>query len=63
MRRIPIEVVSLAMLACLGSTVAFAQNADASLRLGAAQCLAAKKFLPPTNAKMLTFGYFLDEKS
>ena len=33
------------------------------LLLRAAQCLEAKKFLPPSSAIELTFGYFLDENS
>jgi hypothetical protein len=30
---------------------------------GAAHCIAAKGFLPPTKATKMTFGYLLDEKS
>ena len=61
MRTLPIKVASAAMVICL-SCAAHAQDARAVLLHRAAQCLAAKGFLPHTNATKLTFGYLLDEK-
>lgn len=52
----------LAMLICL-SCAAQAEGDRALLLRGAAHCLAAKSFLPSTEATERTFGYILDEKS
>lgn len=62
MRAIAITFASLAMMVCL-SCAAHAQHAEAALLRRAAQCVAAKGFLPHTKATKLTFGYLLDEKA
>lgn len=62
MRTIAIKLASLAMAGCL-SCAGHAQGTGAVLLHQAAQCLAAKGFLPHTKATKLTFGYLLDEKS
>lgn len=56
--------VSLALLLAAGLAVtASAQPRPPQLLMGAAHCLAAKEFLPPSKAATLSFGYFLDEES
>jgi hypothetical protein len=54
--------VLLGLLICL-SCAAHAQDDGAVLLHRAVHCLAAKKFLPPSKAAEMTFGYVLDEKS
>jgi len=62
MRTIAIKLASLAMVGCL-SCAGHAQGAGAVLLHQAAQCLAAKGFLPHDKAAKLTFGYLLDKES
>lgn len=50
------------LILCLTATVQ-PQEQPPRLLFHAAQCLASKKFLPPSKAAELTFGYVLDEKS
>lgn len=50
------------LILCLAATVQ-PQEKPPRLLFHAAQCLASKKFLPPSKAAELTFGYVLDEKS
>lgn len=50
------------LLICLTASVR-SQEQPPQLLFHAAQCLEAKKFLPPSKSRRLTFGYFLDEKS
>lgn len=50
------------LILCLTATVQ-AQEKPPRLLFHAAQCLASTKFLPPSKAAELTFGYVLDEKS
>jgi len=47
---------------CLSATVC-AQEPVPQILIHAAQCLAAKNFLPTSDAGKLTFGYVLDEQS
>ena len=54
--------LAISLLFWLGPTV-YAQEQTPQLLLHAAQCLEAKKFLPSSEAKKVTFGYSLDEKS
>jgi hypothetical protein len=54
--------IAISLLFCLIATV-YSQELAPQLLLHAAQCLAAKQFLPSSKATKLTFGYFLDEKS
>lgn len=54
--------LAISLLICLAAA-AGSKDQPPQLLLRAAQCLEAKKFLPPSNAEKLTFGYFLDEKS
>jgi hypothetical protein len=56
------KLALLTMAICL-SYAAHAQDDRVTLVHQAAHCLAVKGFLPHTEAKELTFGYFLDEKS
>jgi hypothetical protein len=51
------------LLICLGTAPAHSHSQPPQVLLRAAQCLAAKGFLPPSKATNLTFGYVLDEKS
>jgi len=62
MRTIAINLAFLAMVGGL-SCAGHAQSAGAVLLHQAAQCLAAKGFLPHAKATKLTFSYLLDEKS
>jgi hypothetical protein len=55
-------ILVIPLLICLAAT-ARSQDQPPQLLLRAAQCLEAKKFLPPSNSTKLKFGYFLDEKS
>ena len=54
--------LALFLWGCLSTTVC-AQEEGPKLLVQAAQCLEAKKLLPPSKATGLTFGYLLDEKS
>jgi len=54
--------LGIPLLMCLAAT-ARSQEQPPQLLLRAAQCLEAKEFLPSSNARKLTFGYFLDAKS
>jgi hypothetical protein len=62
MRTIAIKLASLAMVGIL-SCAGHAQDPGKVLLHRAAECLAAKGFLPHAKATKLTFGYLLDEKS
>lgn len=62
MRTIAIKLASLAMVGIL-SCAGHAQDPGKVLLHQAAECLAAKGFLPHAKAAKLTFGYLLDEKS
>jgi hypothetical protein len=62
MRACAVKCVLLWMLISL-SCAANAEDDTAVLFSDAAHCLAAKDFLPHTNATKLAFGYTLDEKS
>src|SRR5579863_7758743 len=59
MKRIPLAI---SLLFWLGVTV-YSEEQTPQPLLHAAQCLAVKKFLPSSEARNLTFGYSLDEKS
>jgi hypothetical protein len=54
--------IVISLIACFGAIVQ-AQQQMPPLLFRAAHCLVVKDFLPPSNAGMLTFGYFLDEQS
>jgi hypothetical protein len=55
--------LALVMTAICFSCAAHAQDDGVMLVQQAAHCLAAKGFIPHTDAKAWTFGYLLDEKS
>lgn len=50
------------LIVCVAAN-AQSQQQPPELLLRTAQCLAVKKFLPPSKSARLTFGYFFDEKS
>jgi hypothetical protein len=52
----------LLLMVCLCTPIC-GQEQPQQLLMGAAQCLVAKKFLLPSKAKTLTFGYVIDQKS
>lgn len=52
----------ISLLTCFGAAI-HAQQQMPPLLLHAAHCLEVKDFLPASNARKLTFGYFLDEQS
>ena len=56
------KLVLLGMVMCL-SFVSHAQDGGTELLRRAAHCLATKHFLPPSEGRETTFGYFVDEKS
>ena len=57
------QIARLALLLGCLSTIAWAQERAPKLLLQGAQCLNAKKFLPPSLATAETFGYVVDAKS
>jgi len=57
------KIAPRALLLICSTVVAYSQERPPLVLIHAAQCLEAKKFLPPSNATNLTFGYFLDDKS
>lgn len=57
------RVLAAILLAAAASRGAFTQEQPPNLLVQAAQCLAAKHFLPRSNATDLSFGYWLDVKS
>jgi len=56
------SALAILLLFWFGAT-AYSQEQTPQLLLHAAQCLEAKKFLPPSEVAKLAFGHFLDEKS
>jgi hypothetical protein len=54
--------LAVLLLSCLSRTVC-AQEQAPKLLIQAAQCLEAKKHLPPSKATTLSFGYLVDSKS
>jgi hypothetical protein len=54
--------LALLLLSCLTTTLYAGEQAP-ELLIHAAQCLTAKKHLPPTKASSLNFGYLIDEES
>ena len=57
------QIARLALLVGRLSTIVPAQAQAPRLLLQGAQCLAAKKFLPPSGGSAASFGYVVDAKS